>query len=240
MKKHIKTGLAALALTALLATGAVAPSYAAAPQKSAADQGSAPSGPVAERKALAELRQKLATAAEGGDQSAIGSLKALDGLGNDKRAQLAGIILNEGVIQASQRPDSGVEVIRSGDCTNPAPSTRAMAATLASYNVTANCDAEFTFAGVSVTKVRLTGSYVTGNGVVLSTSNATAYIMHSYEPGSAVSFSNFSHNVSGGRGNFQVTVTVTRSIFGWNHSTRSANLRLVTSGPGVVSCGWVA
>lgn len=188
---------------------------------------------------MAELRQKIASAAHAGDSAAKSSLDALDLLRKDKKSELARIILGEGVIEASQRPGSGVEVLRSGDCLSPAKGVSAMAAVQATYNVTANCDADFTFAGVSVTKVRLTGSYVTGSGVVLGTNNASAYVMYSYEPGTSASFSNFSHYVSGGRGYFQTTVIVTRTIFGWNHSTRSGNLRLVTSGPGVVSCGCV-
>lgn len=239
MSKYIKAGLVAISLSALMAAGTVAPAYADTSRESAEKVAAAPSGVAAENQVIAELRQKLASAANTGDAAATSSLAALDVLGKDKKSELARIILGEGVVQASQRAGSGVQVRRTGDCTSPAARASGMFSIQSTYSVTANCDADFSFAGVSVTKVRLTGSYVTGSGVVLSTSNATAYVMHSYEPGSSVSFSNFSHSASGGRGQFQTTATVTRSLFGWTHSTRSGNLRLVTSGPGVVSCGWV-
>jgi hypothetical protein len=195
---------------------------------------------AAENKVLAELRANIAASAQGGDEIARSSLKALNQLSADKKTELARILLDEGVVQASQRPGSGVEIVQSGSCApdgTPAPGTVSLMAT--TYNVTANCDSSFTFAGVAVTKVRLTGNYVTGSGVVLRTTNVSAYTMFTYEPGLSISYSNLRHYVSGGRGYFQTTVTVTRSIFGWNHSTRSSNLRLVTNGPGVVSCGWV-
>lgn len=168
-------------------------------------------------------------------------MSALNELSSEKKSELAKIILNEGMVLASQREGSGVEVVHSGTCSSSPTSTPngLFSAQAVTYNVTNNCDSEFTFAGISVTKVRLTANYVTGSGVVLRTTGVSARTLYSYEPGLNISYSNFSRYVSGGRGYFQTTVTVTRSIFGWNHSTRSSNLRLVTNGPGTVSCGWV-
>lgn len=238
MLKHIKTGLMVATLSTLLAAGAAVPAYAEISENSV-ENASKPKRGEVELRILDELTQKIATAAMAGDETAKESLSALGMLHKEQKTELARILLDEGIIQASQRPGSGVEVVRTGECTAPAERVRSRALLRSTYNVTANCDAEFRFAGVSVTKVRLIGTYVTGSGVVLSTNGATASVVHSYEPGASLSFGNFSHYVSGGRGYFQTTVTVTRSIFGWNHSTRSANLRLVTNGPGVVSCGWV-
>ena len=238
MLKHIKTGLMIASLSTLLAAGAAVPAYAEISENTVENASKPHKGEV-ELRILDELTQKIASAAMAGDETAKDSLSALGMLDREQKSELAGILLDEGIIQASQRPDSGVEVVRTGECTSPAAGGGSRAMLRSTYNVTANCDEEFRFAGISVTKVRLTATYVTGSGVVLTTNGATAYVVHSYEPGSSISFSNFSHYVSGGRGYFQTTVTVTRSIFGWNHSTRSANLRLVTNGPGVVSCGWV-
>lgn len=238
MLKHIKTGLMIASLSTLLAAGAAVPAYAEISENTVENASKPHKGEV-ELRILDELTQKIASAAMAGDETAKDSLSALGMLDMEQKSELAGILLDEGIIQASQRPDSGVEVVRTGECTSPAAGGGSRAMLRSTYNVTANCDEEFRFAGISVTKVRLTATYVTGSGVVLSTNGATGYGVHSYEPGSSISFSNFSHYVSGGRGYFQTTVTVTRSIFGWNHSTRSANLRLVTNGPGVVSCGWV-
>ncbi|MHA7188876.1 hypothetical protein ACX80N_01105 [Arthrobacter sp. MDT2-16] len=239
MITKFKSGLAGLFLSALVLTGTGVPASAQPALDSST--GAADSATVAaEKKVLAELRANIAKSANGGDETARSSLKALNQLDEDKKTELARILLNEGVIQASQRPGSGIEIVQSGSCApngTPAPGSVSLMAT--TYNVTANCDSTFTFAGVAVSKVRLTGNYVTGSGVVLRATNVSAYTMFTYEPGLAISYSNFSHYVSGGRGYFQTTVTVTRSIFGWNHSTRSSNLRLVTNGPGVVSCGWV-
>ena len=231
--------LIAVSLSALIALGSTAPAHAApippAPENSTPNHSTS----VADREVLAELRNNIEAAAISGDATAQSSLATLDNLGEEKRAELSRILLDEGIIQASQRQGSGVSVVKTGSCTTPPAAITGQPSVRATYNVTANCDSDFTFAGISVTKVRMTGNYVTGNGVVLSTSNVSAYVVHSYEPGASVSFSNFSHYRSGGQGYFQTTVTVTRSLFGWNHSTRSGNLRLVTNGPGVVSCGWV-
>ncbi len=191
--------------------------------------------------ATSMLRANIKDAAMNGDADAAESLEAFDALSGKERQKLEGILKNERVLFAAERPGSGVSMRQSNCHVTPTrfSSLSGTSTLAATYRVTATCDQEFLFAGISVTKVRLTGKYTTGRGRVLDTHRAYFRVLHSYEPGVSISNSDKRHYVSGGRGHFRTTVTVTRSIFGWEHSTRSGVLRLVTNGPGVVSCGWV-
>lgn len=234
--KHLSKRSAALAgATAILLTGIGAPALAA-PAASVAPTvtAEAVAPTTVKNEALAQFESNLKKAAQKGESTARESLAAFNRMTQAQKDKLSNIMVTEGVIAAGARAGSGVTVSETKDCQQPMAAARA-----ATYNVTARCDKEFKFAGVSITKVRITGSYVTGQGRVLRTTGIAPYVLHNYEPGASISFSNNSHWASGGRGYFQSTVTVTRNIFGWNHSTRSANLRLVTNGPGVVSCSWV-
>lgn len=235
MKKLLKRSVTVAGATALLLTGIGAPALAAPPagvNQTVASEATAPA--TVKNDALTQFENNLKKAAQAGDSTAKESLTAFGKMTQAQKDQLGSIMVDEGVVAAAQRAGSGVTMSETKDCQQPMAAARS-----ATYNVTSRCDKEFKFAGISVTKVRLTGTYVTGQGKVLRTTGVAPTVLHNYEPGSSIAFSNNSHWVSGGKGYFRTNVAVTRSLFGWNHSTRSANLQLVTNGPGVVSCSWI-
>ena len=235
MKKLFKRSAAAAGATAILLTGIGAPALAASSVDTVPTMTSEAAAPATvKNKTLAQFESNLKQAARGGDSTAKESLAAFSKMTQAQKNELSDIMVNDGVVAAAQREGSGVVMSEIKDCQQPMAAAKS-----ATYNVTSRCDKEFKFAGISITKVRLTGTYVTGQGRVLRTTGVAPAVIHNYEPGASISFSNNSHRVAGGKGYFQSTVTVTRNIFGLNHSTRSANQQLVTNGPGVVSCKWV-
>lgn len=235
MKMLLKRSVTAAGAAAILLTGIGSPALATSPEvvsNATTTEAAAPA--TVKNDALAQLEKNLKQAAQTGDSTAQQSLAAFSKMTQAQKDELSSVMVNEGVVSAAQRAGSGVTMSETKDCQQPMAAAKS-----ATYNVTSRCDKEFKFAGISITKVRLTGTYVTGQGRVLRTTGVAPSVIHNYEPGASIAFSNNSHRVSGGQGYFQTTVTVTRNIFGWNHSTRSANQQLVTNGPGVVSCKWV-
>ncbi|MCP3424812.1 hypothetical protein NBM05_01885 [Rothia sp. AR01] len=230
-----------IGLAGITSFGALAPASAFETSSGA----SSASNEAVDESAVDKLGENVKVAAESGEEGARESYEAYLNLSEEQRGKLNEIINGEGVIAAAQDPNSGVTVDHidcgvegagaEGGASAPGLAVQAAAAT---YNVTSRCDQDFNFAGINITKIRLSGDYQTGSGRVLATYSATPQVVVSREPGANISFSNTTHRLGGGQGYFQTTVTVERSLFGWNHSTRSANLQLVTNGPGVVSCGW--
>ncbi|WP_284752755.1 hypothetical protein [Arthrobacter sp. efr-133-R2A-120] len=105
--KHLRTGLVIASLSTLLAAGAAVPAYAATSEKTVENASKSDRREV-ELRILAELTQKIAFAAMAGDEIAKDSLSALSMLDEEQESELARILLDEGFIQASQRPGSGV------------------------------------------------------------------------------------------------------------------------------------
>ena len=202
--------------------------------------------------AVGMLENNLAVAASKGDQEAADSLKKLRKLSTSKKAELGSILAGEGVLAESEKPDSKIETLRV-DCgvaskeavkSNATSASRSAASPMATaraatiYNVTTTCDQKFLFLGINITQTRVTGKYQTQNQKVIKTTKASGSVIKSYEPGASISFSEDEHYRSGAKGIFKVRVTVTRSIFGWNHSTRSGVQVLRVNGKDREACFW--
>lgn len=200
------------------------------------------------QQAVAMLETNLATAASEGDRDAAESLKNLQNLPASQKAELGSILAGDGVLAEAQKPDSKIETVRtncevdSQTVNQKAPTLSARAAVAAKaatvYNVSATCNQGFKFVGVLITQTRVTGKYQTQNQKVIKTTGVSGRVMKSYEPGASIAFSEEEHFRSGAKGIFKVTVTVSRSLFGWNHSTRSGVQVLRVNGKDSEACFW--
>lgn len=190
-----------------------------------------------------QLEDSLEIDAGHGDPVAIESLEALNNLSDEEINQLDDILSGDGIFAAAENQVEGVDIILSHetedlqemeDATQAAPMAAA-----STISRTRSCTSTFKFLGITINQIRLTGTYRVRSGKVIGTTSVSPRVIRTYEPGVLIAFSNSKRSYTSSRANFQTTVTVTRSIFGWNHSTRSSIHRLSANPSGTVTrCGF--
>lgn len=203
-----------------------------------ASEGSAAGGSASDqRAAIEQLEGSLENAAESGNSNAASSLKALNDLSGQEKAELEEYLTSGkdmfSLAEESEsiQVESDIDVSNSGD--------RQLMATSSSNRHTATCTNTVSFAGIDMTKIEASGTYTMTGTQITSTNSMSMRTVYQYEPFASTSFSNYSHEIVGGSAQFTGTVTVERGA-GWNWSTRSADYQVRAYGPDATpGCGFL-
>lgn len=186
-----------------------------------------------ERAAIEELEENLIEGSNSGDAQAYESLEALNSLNEGEVEELGDFITSSRDLASyANDPNAAVEtdVEVVGDL-----STEVKASFTGTRNAT--CTSTFTFLGISVTKMEMTGNYSVSNGTVTGTNSMSMRTVYQYEPTASTSYSDYSRGVTNsGNAQFQGTATVDRLA-----GSRSGVYQMTAYGTGAnPSCGWVS
>ncbi|WP_430867434.1 hypothetical protein [Demequina aurantiaca] len=210
-----------------------------------------------ESASLAEFRSDLAVDAARGDSEAKNSLYKFDNLSTDERSDLAAYFLGESPEDIS--PDAreisylkgSTEIVEVGDFTwetlsptatklSQEPTVVAKAAISGSKSISNT--STFKFAGVTITKTKVSGSYEYTGGSATKTLTYACTVVQNYQPFSDISTTKNGSYVSGGTADFGCKVVVKRGVptpwgtIAW--STKEAIQFVRGNGNGVTSSGW--
>lgn len=197
--------------------------------------------------------QDLASRLAGGDEEAHRDLERLNAMTDAERKRLGLFLTGENATDYA-RPDGvttlsrdGRSIRKLGDAewvtetsettTRTADSTR-----VAKYNVHSSADETFKFAGISLTKTRVWGDYVTGSGKVLKTTGKGSQVLHNYQPLTEISTFDYAPLLSGGKALFRAKISVRRGPAPWlggSWSTKEGIQYFRANGPGVYAHGWM-
>lgn len=180
-----------------------------------------------EAEAIEQLEEELQSAADDGDTVASASLDSLDDLTNAETVELAEFLTSDASL-ADFSDHEGAEVqtaVDTDETQNRSSTTRR-----------ATCTSTFTFLGINVTRMEITGTYTVSNGSVTSTNSMAMSTLFQYEPTASTTYSNISRTVTAaGNAQFQGTATVDRLA-----GSRSGDYRMTAYASGSSpSCGWV-
>ncbi|MCI9890091.1 hypothetical protein JT358_16795 [Micrococcales bacterium 31B] len=195
--------------------------------------------------ALDHFRSNLEQKATAGDVDAIADLQRLRALSPAQEQKLA-LILNcpishdtpgitsESHASVSVRPTTST-TLKSGSA-----STTSAQATQSLFNVTATCDANYVFAGITVSEVRLTAFYETNGSIVTRHFAKSGTVLKNLQWATVVSFPRFTNYVSSGKGYFSGTVRVERGVGDWFRNQSEGNLAMRVNGgkSAIEYCGW--
>lgn len=192
---------------------------------------------------LEEFASNLRMAAEDGDRQAMSDLSKFEQLSSDKRSELEAFLEGERVPSLSY--GEGETVALDGDFSRELKTSPSVTFYAAGGEKYIESTDEFKFAGISITKTKVSGSYETQPGVgATRVFGPYCDVVHDYQPLTEVKTNESNAYVSDGNATFLCAVEVKRGVpspwgrISW--STKNATQGVVGDGNGnVINQGWM-
>ncbi|MDK8532199.1 hypothetical protein QP900_08820 [Corynebacterium marquesiae] len=192
---------------------------------------------------LGEFASNLRMSAEDGDRQAMSDLSKFEQLSSDQRSELEAFL--EGKRVPNLNYGEGETVATDGDFSRELKTSPSVTFYAAGGSKHIESWDEFKFAGISVTKTKVSGSYETKPGVgATRILGHQCTVVHNYQPLTQVKTDKSNAYTSGGNATFLCAVEVKR---GWpspwgriSWSTKNATQGVVGNGNGkVINQGWM-